>query len=467
MKTTCKKLMSLNYSYYKEIEKKLEARAKKGYILQKIGGTFWTFTKTEPQNLKYTVTYFDEGSIFNPHPTDNQLTYIEYAAAAGWDYVCEQNKMQIFSSSAENPTPFETDEKEQLKNIHTCMKKSFVFPEVLLLVMFLFNFVLRTESMFSRPTDFFSSKTDVITAFLFLDTIIFITYNLINYYVWYYKSKKSVALGMGCVNTFSKKKKAFEILCLAISLFLLGYMVLELFEYTNYLLIAIAFAQVPIFALVYWGSIKLLKKFNVSAKSNKIISISLLILTSILYIFFIFFAISKFDFPERTYKQYTSVEWEIFEGETREHRIYQDEIPLTCQDLYGEIDYDQYSYLETLESTFLLSKKVYSQSSFMAEDPTPRLSYAIYTPKFEFVYDLIVSELTHIEGWMRVSPEPIDNAIFGTQKAYIFRYVYGDTDEYVGEYILLFDEEIIHIIADDPFTPEQTEVVKNALSPSV
>ncbi len=48
----------MNYNYYKEIEQKLEHYAKKGLVLEKMGSSLWTFQKNEPQNLKYTVTYF-------------------------------------------------------------------------------------------------------------------------------------------------------------------------------------------------------------------------------------------------------------------------------------------------------------------------------------------------------------------------------------------------------------------------
>ena len=131
--------MFINYNYYKEIEQKLERYAEKGLVLEKMGPYLWTFKKAEPQNLKYTATFFAEGSVFNPQPTDNQQNYFDYAKAAGWDFVCEYNQMQIFSSSLENPPEFETDEKEMLENIHKCMKKSFVVSQLLMIVVFGLN----------------------------------------------------------------------------------------------------------------------------------------------------------------------------------------------------------------------------------------------------------------------------------------------------------------------------------------
>jgi len=267
----------MNYNYYKEIEQKLELYAKKGLVLEKMGPYLWTFKKTEPQNLKYTVTYFAEGSVFNPHPTDNQQTYFDYAKAAGWDFVCEYNQMQIFCSSLENPPEFETDEKEKLENIHKCMKKSFVVSQLLMLVVFALNLFLRLNSFKRNPTDFLSSNIDLATLLMFFSIILYSSYTLINYYMWYKKSQKSVAMGGSIIDNFNKTRRYFDIGYLIFLFSLVGYMFIHLLTNTAFGIIALSVAQLPLFALVFWGSITLLKRRKISAKANRIISISLLI----------------------------------------------------------------------------------------------------------------------------------------------------------------------------------------------
>ncbi len=71
--------------------------------------------------------------MFDPSFTDNQLTYIEYARAAGWHFVTQFNQMQIFMSELDEPIPFETDEKEKLANIKKGMKKTFI-PSMVLMI---------------------------------------------------------------------------------------------------------------------------------------------------------------------------------------------------------------------------------------------------------------------------------------------------------------------------------------------
>lgn len=453
MKNT-KRLMLMNYNYYKEIEKKLELYAKKGLFLEKMGPYFWTFKKTEPQNLKYTVTYFAEGSVFNPHPTDNQQTYFDYAKAAGWDFVCEYNQMQIFCSSLENPPEFETDEKEKLENIHKCMKKSFVISQLLMLLVFALNLFLRLTSLKRNPTDFLSSNIDLAALLMFISIILYSSYTLINYFMWYNKSKKSVDMGGFIIENFSKTRRYFEIGYLIFLFSLIGYMFIHLSTNTAFGIIALSVAQLPLFALVFWGSITLLKRRKFSANANKIISTSLLILTGVLYLGFMFYSIPRFSFSERSNKPYTTV---------GEYRLYSDKIPLTCEDLYGHIDFEYYSYEADEENTPLLHRNHYSQTSPPMKNAPPELEYSIYEPKFEFVKNIVVSDLTKLNDWSDRKLETLDNAVFSTEKAYAFYYEEANGKLFSGEYILVFTDKIIHIDAETPFTDEQIEIVKSKL----
>lgn len=467
MKATTKKLMMLSYNYYKEIEQTLEAHAAKGLVLEKIGIMFWSFTKMSPQSLKYAVTYFNEGSVFNPHPTDNQMTYFEYAKAAGWDYVCEYGKMQIFSSSAESPAPFETDEGELLTNIHKCMKKSFIPSQFLMLTMWLLNLGLRIDSFYRSPLDFFSSNLDIVSLLLFFSISAYTAYLLINYYSWYYRSKKSIAMGGECTDAHSNRKKYFDYAYVGFLFLLVVYMFLDLSKNTSYGIIALSCIQLPLFILAFYGSIKLLKRLNITAMVNMIVSIALLLLTFVLYLGVVFYSVANFNFTEMTDKAYTTVEWEVFSGETREYRLYQDKLPLSCEDLYGEIDFPNYSYEANLASSVFLDKAEYSQTAMPMKNPPPELEYTVFTPKFKFVYSMIFDELTTLDEWQSKKAESMDNSIFGTEEAYLYYYSSGDVKDYSGEYLLIFKDRLIHISADDPFTTEQIEVVKSKLLPQI
>ena len=93
MKDRTKRIINFRFDRYEDVENKLEKLAAKGLFLEKCGPFLWTFRKGTPKKLKYTVTYFSEGSVFNPDITDNQQTYFDYARAAGWNFVTQFNQM--------------------------------------------------------------------------------------------------------------------------------------------------------------------------------------------------------------------------------------------------------------------------------------------------------------------------------------------------------------------------------------
>src|SRR6056297_426751 len=151
MKDKTKRIINFRFDRYEDVENKLEKLAEKGLFLAKCGPYSWTFRKGTPQKLKYTVTYFSEGSVFNPDITENQQTYIDYAKAAGWNFVTQFNQMQIFCSEADNPIPFETDEKEKLENIKRCMKKTFLPSIIIMILVLVFKLIEQFNSFQLNP----------------------------------------------------------------------------------------------------------------------------------------------------------------------------------------------------------------------------------------------------------------------------------------------------------------------------
>ena len=153
----------------------------------------------------------------------------------------------------------------------------------------------------------------------------------------------------------------------------------------------------------------------------------------------------------------------MYEGMTREYRLYNDKIPITCEDLYGNIDFEYYSYEREEEDTPLLHRNHYSQTRPPMKNAPPELEYSIYKPKFEFVKNIVVSDLTKLDDWSDRKLETLDNAIFSTEKAYAFYYEEPNGKRFSGEYILVFTDKIVHIDAEAPFTDEQIEIVKSKL----
>lgn len=459
MKNTTKKIINFRFDRYEDTEKKLEKLALRGLFLEECGSFFWTFRKGEPKKLKYTVTYFSEGSVFNPDITDNQQIYFDYAKAADWDFVTQLNQMQIFCSEAENPIPFETDEKEKLDNIKKCMKKSFIPSMITTILIFALNMVLQYNSFRHDPIDFLSDTGRMFTVFMFLVTTIYAMYSLTDYFVWCKRSERSIANGGECAVSNSIVHKTvdrlFTIFIIAFAGYFLLYIAFEIGWIGLFFIV-----QMPIMTFVFWSSIKYLKRKKVSATMNKIISVAMLTIVTFVYIASVMILILKFGVNTNHGSDYRTVSWSVSSSHSREYKLYSDSIPLTCEDLYGAIDYDYYSYEEKKDGTFFISKSACRQDSLPAKNSPPEIEYVILETQFDFVYQLSKEHLLEIPEWRdNNSFEHVDNEVFETIEAYQRYY----DDDPTGEYILLFDNRIIVLDTEEPVTAKQVEIIKEKL----
>lgn len=460
MKYKTKRLINFRFDRYEEMENKLEKLAAKGLFLEKCGPFFWTFRKGTPQKLKYTVTYFSEGSVFNPNITENQQTYFDYAKAAGWNFVTQFNQMQIFSSEADNPIPFETDEKEKLENIKRCMKKSYLPSMIAMILVFLLNLIVQFNSFQLNPVDYLSDPIRLLTTSMILSIILYSMYSLTTYFLWIRRSEKSIALGGECAKNSSIVYKIVDIIYMVFVFGSLGYLLLYLvFEVGGFGLF-LPIAQMPILMIIFWSSIKYFKKKKASATKNKVISFTVLIIANIAYIALLMAVILQFGLGEKDNSDYRTINWQLSKTENHEFRLYSDEIPLTTEDLYGQINYDYYSYEKEINRTLFLSKKVYRQDSLPAKDSPPRIEYDILEPQFDFVYGLTKDHLLEIPEWRdNTIFKAINNNMFETSEAYQ-RY-YEDTS--TGEYVLFFKDRIIRLDLEEPLTTKQISIIKEKL----
>ncbi len=464
MAKTVKKMIFYAMYHTSDIERKLEQYAEEGLFLTKIGSTLWTFEKGEPKKTKYTVTYFSEGSMFNPDYTDNQLTYFEYAEQSGWKHVSSFHLMQVFSSQEENPVPFETDEREKLDNIKKCMKKSFIPNMIMLLVIFCLNSAMQFTTMLSSPSSFFSNNLGI-AALLSSLTVIFQQIVVLNSYRnWCVKSERSVSQGGKCYDKGGEAIMRFNRWLLLWVLVLVTVIFSDAFFSGNRFVVYVTLPMIPLFFIVYLGSINIMKKFKASAFVNKVVSVSALMLTSVLYTIFIFHIIIT-QYPNRGLdREHRIGTYTNAAGELREYTIYQDEIPLTIEDLYIGFDTTNYSTEAYIASSFLLTDATYFHNSPpLSTGDTRRLDYSIYETKIGFVYNLVRKEMLTPQSWReQITLIEIDPRPFNAKEAYAYEYTEGGGLN--GEYILLYDDKIIDLDLRYPLTPEQSAVVAEIFS---
>lgn len=460
MKDTVKKLIYFRVDRYEDIERKLERLASRGLFLEECSAFFWTFKRGEPQKLKYAVTFFSEGSVFNPGITDNQQTYIDYAAAAGWDFAAQMNQMQIFCSKAGNPVPFETDEREKLQNIKKCMNKSYIPSLLLLLLVFVFNLLVQYHSFRNNPIDFLSSPARLVSAWMIFAVVFYEAYILLDYLLWLRRSERSVAKGGTCMERSSLIARAVNISVMVLSFASLGYLLYLLFFQMRGPALLLCLVQVPVLMLLFHGSVKFLRKKKASALINKIVSVTLLLIAEFAYLAVIMLLILKFGFGGEDARPYRTIAWPPDAASNYVYKLYREEIPLTCEDLYGQTDYEYYSYERELDSTVFLTTRAYRQTSLPAREAPPEIEYEILETRFDFVYRLAREKLLELPKWRdKESFEVLDNDVFHTVEAYQ-RFYDGTPD---GSYVLLFEDKIVTLNLEAVPDERQLQIIKEKL----
>ena len=178
--------------------RRLEKMAAKGWLLESVDSMWRTYRRAEPSSVRYAVTYFPDASVFDGSPTGGQETYADYCAAAGWEFVSAYGPIQYFRSTRPDPVPIETDEGEKLRSIHKTMLKTLVLAHCLLLVSVGVTTWSHTSSFRYAPLSAVSSNMTLGLYLLLAVLLVYLVAILADYFIWYFRSKASVARGGAC-----------------------------------------------------------------------------------------------------------------------------------------------------------------------------------------------------------------------------------------------------------------------------
>ncbi len=429
MKSSVIRLFRFNFNHYEIIEEKLEEYALKGLFLEKIGTTFWYFKKDTPKKLHYTVTYFTEASYFNPTTTVNQNTYHEIAKQAGWNFVCELHQMQVFCSDQDNPVPFETDEIEKLTNIHKCMKKNFLPTHFMLVIVLSFNLFTLVHNVFENPTYALASNMSLLNLLLYFLMLPYLFYILISYYSWYIKSKKAVNRGDGILKVDYSLFKYVD----RFTIGFVGIFLLVMILVNEWYFLFMIITPLIVIAIIHHLTVFTMKKAQIAAKvTRKITFVSTIVLTILFYSIFTYLLLTYFHQVDKV----DTVRVEDSEvGEY--YHLYNHALPLKCEDLYNEYDYDGYSYKMEENSSILMQSIMYTQHHYDYLKETPSLTYHVFTFNTQLIYPLVVDDLLEDGKYSHYEVVHFDalnaNAIYQKYRE----------DKPLNDYVLLYDSQII------------------------
>jgi hypothetical protein len=163
MKETKYILMDTACFDYQRLQQRLEDLAEKGWHLEKPGNFLWKFRRGAPQTVRYEIIFSAAASAFNSNPTEAEEDLADLCAQAGWERVGALAQLQVYRNENPSATPLETDEFEKLQNIRRTTKKHFIPQQLLMIGLFLLQFLMHGSTAMRYPTRTLSSGLKICT----------------------------------------------------------------------------------------------------------------------------------------------------------------------------------------------------------------------------------------------------------------------------------------------------------------
>lgn len=465
MKNTKKELLSNNFYEHTGIEKHLEKRAAEGWMLTEIGTFFLHYRRIEPKNLHFKVTYYPKASAFDPEPTEGEQTFREFCEHTGWQMAASSAQMLIFYNELENPTPLETDPMPEIETIHKTAKKTVIVSNLLLLACALLNMSMFVTDFIRRPIRLLSDMGNLITGGVWILLLVVTCVNLISYFVWYKRAVRAAERGE-FLDTFDTSRFQKTAIAAAMLLFA-GMIIYHTLSARSYAMRAVflllAFWVFILFAAVN-GVKNYLKRKKVSKRKNFAITLAVDFLLAFLFMgsitWGILYAGSKgvLKNPE--------VETYEFRGST--FPLYDDELPLTAEELTGIESDDYIKELREKSSPIIGQFEIRQDLRFDAPNyrEIPQLSYTITVVKWPFLYDYCKKALLKENDGTGIMDEfykSVDAEPWGAKEAY--RIYNGNVGYWWNEWLLCYDDRFVDFWPqwEEPLTEEQMKLVGERL----
>ena len=427
MKDYKRKLVLFKPFDYEGIEKYLEEMAAEGWRLEKMEG-LWRFKRSEPARVHYSVVFLPKNGQFDPEYDQNMEEFDEYCGASGWTRVCSSNRMHIYCSEEDDPTPIETDESLKLKCVKKSIVSMYVVPMLCCTGLILFN--LGIGDMFD-PEYLFSSYSIMLTILICLLLAITVVATCLGFWAWVRRSVKSIESGGGCMPTsgfHTLYKVSYSLAILA----LIGWAVAMFAENDGSTGFVVVFTVIIIALISIFAGylMKSMRKSGVSKKKNKIITYGV---STVLFLA-AFAAMCVWLLV-------------ITDGEDNWSDVEKNKLTLTSEDLrdVGGIRYD-YTFYGT--KTFLMSYEKGEEYSDIditgSEDPvdTYDVAYEIVQTEKNWLYDMCLKQQLkntyhEEESWHK-------EKYSGLHAETVYQlYFQGSPD---GEWVFCYPDAIAHVM---------------------
>lgn len=373
-----KKTKHFNFSAYEctAIEEFLEEMAREGWLLESIYNSRFKFTKIEPQELKFSVDPVSQVSTLDAPNSDIALEYREYCEAAGWKYLCEKGKLQIFYAPKESDTlPIHTDENEKYKSI---FKSSLVdiFYKVLLMILFSINICI---PVFGGSIKYFlSSNLSLVSLIIFIVLATTNIVEIVSFIKWSIKAKLELKNGdfLPYNNLKQLRRKILINRCIITSLLIL-FLLIIILDKNNFTSAATSVLMtLPMVLVIVFIDI-LTKKFLVKPKYSKRTNI-LIRLGSIIFTLWIGILVML-----------CTASGLAVNGFIGGNNISKESLPLTLNDFYPSSTKSTDLFID--ESQSIIAREVYYSDSLDEE----YLNYSLFESNHKWAIDTVVNSSIH------------------------------------------------------------------------
>lgn len=213
----------IRYAFYDRtnIQKFLEQKSEEGWMLQTFNSS--TFIRTDPKKRHFSIVYYSNKSTKDRSPYERRQEFLEYCRHDGWELVTQNDRMMIFCSELDSPTPIETDPLMEVNSIHAVAKHHFwgdFIPLSLLAAFWLtslyFDIAYDLTELLSRSFEWMYLLMLGISLSVSIREIVI-------YYRWYHAAKTAATYGQFLDppkrNDITRVMTVVQSICLIITLF--------------------------------------------------------------------------------------------------------------------------------------------------------------------------------------------------------------------------------------------------------
>lgn len=458
MSTVKRTLVNVSFYDPEAIQRKLEQMAAQGWMIQKAGNLFWTYTKIPPQKLRFAVTYFPGASEFDPKPSEKQLEKEELCAQDGWRLVLRWDAMQIFCTDREDAVPIDTDPVPQVDNIHRTMQKKVLVGQLASALLVLWSLYLQLSQLWRDPADYLSDASRLFTIPLWLLLLLMTIWELIFYLRWERRAKEAAEHGV-----FLPVRAHPWLSWAAVGLASVFLLLSASFSSDGLLFLFFVTAAMVIPILLSRWMIGEMRRQGVSRRVNLAVTCAVMFVLMIVGTGAVVVGAVIQGWRVTPGEESQPVGQYDWDGLTMD--IYDDPLPLEVEDLV-QVD-ARWSKEARLQKSPLLAYGDYRQDLLFTEEIQGyELRYEITDVKVPFLYDFVK------DGFIRDNQDevlekyliPVDPAPWEAEEVYQVSWRDGVLDD---TYLVCWEKRIVEIKFYWTPTREQIQIAAERLRPGL